>query len=710
MSPQTLGGYTIEAEVARGGAGVVYRGRAPDGRRVAIKLLLSARAERARRRFAREVDALRRVDHPGLVRVLDDGVHDGVPYLVLDYVEGMTLAERLERRGPLPLREAAELTQQLARALDHAHQVGVLHRDLKPSNVLIDPGGRALLTDFGMTRAVDDRLDQSRLSRTGEFLGSPGYWPPEQAAGARDQVGPHSDIYGLGALLHALLTGLPPHQGASVTELLVAATEPVPPPSRLRPDLDPELEAICRRCLALDPVDRFPRARDLADALGRYLQGAPAPARTTPAWIKAVAAVVVVGVGGALLRLGVRRVEAPTGGRDPAPAVATGDAVDRADDDAPADRADDADDAAAEVAADLDRADALATRGRTLLDARDFAAARQALDEALAVYPKHAAALRDRGQLAFMHEEYLLAVGAWSRYLMVHPEGPDRVILARKLAQAKLMLPRFATTPDQRQALVLHRRIEDTLYDEGPRAALDLTRRSLALYDHPVGWAFAGLLHARLKEHAEAQRAIARAMELGPDLSVVWDRQAAVHAAAGDRRAAHHALTRAIELAPDTAALYHDRGKLAYDLGDTDAALADQGAALAAGAGAQELFIRLERASIYNALGRHVEGLEEARRAAEVAPDEPRAQVVLASSLAGLNRHVAAVAVLSRLTELHPDYATGWANLGKALVTAGHPAQAIPAFERALALEPPGPIRERVLRKLEELRRGNGSR
>jgi Protein kinase domain len=263
--------------------GVVYRARGPEGE-VALKLLLarSTSQEVQRRRFEREVDALRRLDHQGIVAVRGAGQHRDMPWVAMELVEGDSLEQRLARQGPLAPRAAAELIRKLARAVQHAHARGVLHRDLKPANVLLDSlSGEPRLTDFGLARDTD--LERSKLTRTGSILGTPGFWPPEQAEGRLEALGPASDVYGLGATLYAALTGQAPFAGESLIECLRAVVElDVVAPSRLAPSLDPTLEAICLRCLEKDPADRYPDAGLLADALDDYCEGAPERAGWRP--------------------------------------------------------------------------------------------------------------------------------------------------------------------------------------------------------------------------------------------------------------------------------------------------------------------------------------------------------------------------------------------------------------------------------------------
>jgi tetratricopeptide (TPR) repeat protein len=272
-----VGPYTVLSELARGGMGVVYRARhAQLGRDVAVKVLRAGKdaSELQRRRFETEARTLARLRHPNIVAVHDVGEERGVPYLVMDLVEGESLEARLLRDGPLLPGEAARVTAALARALQHAHDAQVLHRDVKPANVLLARDGTPLLTDFGLAKD----LDGSRLgmSVSGRFMGTPGFMPPEQAKGELDRVGPRSDLFALGATFYAMLTAAPPFDGASLSDVMLATLEhPVVAPSARRaqdghPPLDRDLDLICLRCLEKDPAARYGSAAEVAELLERY--------------------------------------------------------------------------------------------------------------------------------------------------------------------------------------------------------------------------------------------------------------------------------------------------------------------------------------------------------------------------------------------------------------------------------------------------------
>jgi serine/threonine protein kinase/tetratricopeptide (TPR) repeat protein len=290
--------YQVRSEIARGGFGAVYRAWDPSlQREVAIKLLLDHRDEEEVERFLREGQAATRLSHPNVLKVLGGGNSQGRPYLVLELVDGPTLTQRIEREGELLVVEAVDLAIALTGGVEAAHQAGVLHRDLKPQNVLFQDG-RPLLTDFGIARVANARS----LTQTGELLGTPGYMAPEQIEGDKSRLGPATDVYGLGAILFASLTGRAPFEAPTVLGLLdkVLHSAP-PPPSSLRPEVDRGLDAICLRALAREPGERYASAAALGAALQDWSTPAAAPATSKGSAAKLIAVLVLVG----LLALGV---------------------------------------------------------------------------------------------------------------------------------------------------------------------------------------------------------------------------------------------------------------------------------------------------------------------------------------------------------------------------------------------------------------------
>jgi serine/threonine protein kinase len=319
--PEAVGCYEILQELGRGGMGVVYKARHEQLRRiVALKVVRAgAHASAAdRERFRREGEALARLEHPNVVRIHHFDEHEGQPYIVMELVEGGSLAARLEG-GPQPERETAELVEAIARAVHVAHGLGIVHRDLKPSNVLLaeeknlppgrqdakkdskevqaaegreeDPSSLGVLplclgvlagdsssltpkiTDFGLAKLLDS---DSQATDSGAVLGTPSYMAPEMAHGDQGAVGPATDVYALGGILYACLTGQPPFKGKTSAETLEQVRHRRPrPPSELRPGLSPELELVCLTCLEHDPARRYASAEALADDLAAWLAGRP---------------------------------------------------------------------------------------------------------------------------------------------------------------------------------------------------------------------------------------------------------------------------------------------------------------------------------------------------------------------------------------------------------------------------------------------------
>ena len=271
--PNHFGEFELLAEAGRGAMGVVYRARQNRlNRLVALKMVLNGQfaGATARRRFQTEAEAAARLDHPNIVPIYEFGEHEGRQYYVMRWVEGGPLEGRLDPRA------AAHLLTTLARAVQHAHQNGVLHRDLKPGNILLDASRTPFITDFGLARHLDG---PATLTATGELLGTPGFMAPEQADGVR-AITTAADIWGLGAVLYFLLTGHAPFEGFTVLEVLASVREGiVTPPGRHHPHLDPDLETVCLKCLCPDPAGRYPSAGELADDLDRWLRHEPVRAR-----------------------------------------------------------------------------------------------------------------------------------------------------------------------------------------------------------------------------------------------------------------------------------------------------------------------------------------------------------------------------------------------------------------------------------------------
>lgn len=276
---RVIGPYEIEGELGRGGMGVVYRAwQRKLSRLVALKMLSGYYGPPELKRFFAEAETAAALHHANIVHIYDVGEQDGAPYYAMEYVEGGSLADRL-RAGPLPPEEATGLLSTIARALEFAHQHGVVHRDIKPGNVLIDSQGIPKLTDFGIAKRL---TAETALTLSGAVIGTPAYMAPEQARGTSRDVGGAADIYSLGAILYEMLAGRPPFlpEESDTSIVLRVMTETPVSPAWHRPGIPRALEIICLKCLAKEPKDRYPSAAAFADDLQRFLDDQPILAKS----------------------------------------------------------------------------------------------------------------------------------------------------------------------------------------------------------------------------------------------------------------------------------------------------------------------------------------------------------------------------------------------------------------------------------------------
>jgi len=513
----SIPGYEIEDELARGGAGVVYRARDLAGERVALKVLVQGGSAGNVARFRREVAALSQLNHPGIVRLRDAGeTPGGQRFLVMGLVDGAPLSELL-LRGPLPITYALELAHDVAEALAAAHRLGVVHRDVKPANVIVTSDGRPLLTDFGL--AMDHHGSHS-LTAAGAMLGTPGYMPPEQGFGELTKLGPPADVYALGATLYACLAGRPPFEGAPLEVLAATADARPRPPSHFRSEVSPELDALCLRCLAKDPDARFSDGGALAEALSDLLaEDGALPARRGPGarWPLAL-----LGAAGALLLAAL--VLWP--GSRPAthePELA-------------------------EPSLDPARLEELAALER-----------------------------EERPQAALALSEPLLQRFPDHPRLLSHV-GRERVMFGRVSEGLPLLRRAVDLAPDD-ATVWLHYAVGSLSVDRGlAREAID---RCLSLEESAAAYAVRARLRLFAKELAAAERDLARAEALDPSYPHLASTWAVLHVTAGridlaiellDRRLAERPVASAHVL---RAQLRHQRGdSLEAVLADCDAALA----------------------------------------------------------------------------------------------------------------------------------------
>jgi serine/threonine protein kinase len=275
-----LGTCTLQEVIGRGGMGAVYLAQQSRPRRqVAVKVLLPITTLQPHQqkafleRFRRETDAAASLEHPNITPVHEYGERDGLAYLVMAYVSGGTLRDELDTEGKLPLTRVVNYLEQMAAALDFAHERKVVHRDIKPANILMTPEKRLLLTDFGLVKIMIDGQNPNPLSEVGMPMGTPDYMAPEQVIGA--EVDARADIYSLGVLLYHMVTGAPPFQGETPMKVALQHVHTPPPLPRLsRPDLPPAAEQVILRALTKRPADRYTSARDLATTFRLALEAA----------------------------------------------------------------------------------------------------------------------------------------------------------------------------------------------------------------------------------------------------------------------------------------------------------------------------------------------------------------------------------------------------------------------------------------------------
>ncbi len=294
-----FGPYTLLREIGRGGMSVVWEAFDNElRRRVAVKFLTTVRSQPSAppmaeedetlRRFYREAQTAARLKHPNIVDIFEVNVREGMHYIAMEYVDGLTLNEAVAAQK-LDRRASVTVLRDSARAVQFAHEAGVIHRDVKPQNIMVDTTGRAVVMDFGLARNVQE---SERLTLSGVAIGTPSYMSPEHAQGSKGQLDPRSDVYSLGAILFELLTGRPPFLGENAMQIMLATVQEEPPaPRKLDPTAPPELEAVCLRAIEKEMDRRYSTAGEFAAELDRWIQGARVQTRgpsRTARWVRRV--------------------------------------------------------------------------------------------------------------------------------------------------------------------------------------------------------------------------------------------------------------------------------------------------------------------------------------------------------------------------------------------------------------------------------------
>jgi len=689
--PARFGPYVIEGELGRGGAGIVLRARHEDLKRpVALKVLKDAAQAHPRllERFQREATAAAKLRHPNIVVVHDAGRIDGIPFLAMELVEGGTLADRKISR-----RDAVALLAKVADAVQHAHELGIVHRDLKPANILIDSAGEPRVADFGLAHLAHE----TRLTRTGASVGTPVYMSPEQVRGA--DVGPRSDIYGLGVILYQLLTGRVPFDGSRIEEVYrKILVEDPPRPRRLAPDLPEDLETVCLKAIEKHPRRRYETADGLAADLRRWLAGEPIAARPPSTF---------------------RRVASYVGRRKPLAAaiaaalvVAAGFGAWRV---VEAGRRSEAERRRADAVALLERGrPALDDAVRYLYDAnasydelvRRVDRSRALLEEATAKAPDLPLGHYLLGRAWDVFGEWDRAEECWRRAIAADPRfGPAHYRLGRLLI-TRTFIERLVTA-DERDVLRRPEPLAKEAADEIARAALDddldrkvaeamiefarvddkrlqpIAREGIDRFGSRQGAEDFHWLLALTLEGQERLHALDRAIELCPKHAIALFCRGAWRP---DPDGAVADYTRAIEIQPRFAAAWLNRGRERLDLGDFERAIVDftRAAELQPSSA-----VAVGHRGVAKRRKRDLDGaIADCTRAIELSPRYTRARVDRGLVLQEKGDADAAIRDFTAAIDIDPRYAEALVNRAISFAAKGAFKDAVADCDRAIDVKP----------------------
>jgi serine/threonine protein kinase/Flp pilus assembly protein TadD len=686
--------------------GIVYRAVEPESStEVAIKVLLrpDTAAPTARARFRREITAMLALNHPHVVRLLDAGEHKQRPYLVMELVEGESLQERISKHGPLDSGLVAQIGVKLAGALSAIHAVGIIHRDVKPENVILAAEDEPRLTDFGLAKDLDS---ESHLSKTGQFMGTPGYWPPEQASGKLDRIGPSSDVYSLGATLYALLTGVAPLLAGSLLECMaITCGKPAEAPSVANAAVPAELDRIVLKCLEKQTEDRYPDAAALRRELEGFLaadRGGPLGSRSRAPLFAALAlGVLAVGVAA------VSRRDRETPPPQPPPPVIVG-------------KEDSGPDPSASPAPRtpaLDSLDALIATASSHLERDDPALALAAYHEFIRLDPTNPRGYLDRGALYSALELAGRARDDFKKALVLGVPAATRRREVRALFEdEEAKAPRAKVRGNARRD-----RANGVLVRDGapsglpPDQAIERCEAAIAVDPtwtggyHERGWA-----HYRKGEYRLALLDSERTLALDDSRGGAYYNRGLAFLALKENERALDALNGAVETLGGHPGRYlRLRGRILGLLGRFDEALADYQAAfkiLTAQSPAYEDPLRREIIAVEKGMFSQgskpktaseclARGIELRERRAwgialavltEALRLEPTAEIYSQRGrcYAEAGRASEAIADVDRATKLGLSNAFVWATRGRALAGLGKDAAAIDAYTKALTTSP----------------------
>jgi tetratricopeptide (TPR) repeat protein/tRNA A-37 threonylcarbamoyl transferase component Bud32 len=697
---QTLGGYRILSQIGKGGMATVYKAFQPSlDRYVAIKVLppyYAAQDETFLKRFRQEARAVARLRHPNILMVLDYGEQDGTTYIVMEYVEAGTLTDRLGRI--MSLAEVTPLIQQVASALDYAHEQGVIHRDVKPSNILLPKPDWPLLTDFGLAKIVG----ATHLTQSGTVAGTPAYMSPEQGRG--DPLDARTDIYSLGIVLYEMVTGDVPFSAETPMAVIVKhIIEPLPLPRARNPDLPEPVERVVLKALAKDPRDRYATAGEMARALTVAVETAPALATTTDRLAPAAPAIpttaepvearaaprrsrlgrwVLAGAGSlvvlAALIVGILRMAQPLARETPEAAgphpieigpgaptrtvdqlMADGQAMLGQGDIAAAMA-----DFEAAMAADPGNHERLWEIASLLKDYGHAGEARSYLDRAVAAGPDDASFHDAAG---WFYNDLGLAEEARAQFQRSLELDPDALGSYLGLSEAAHALGDTRQAQQALDAIMAHPRVSDPGIYEG------------------AGWGYLDI-----EDWPDAQAAFREALSLDPANPNAWNGLAEATYQSQGLEQAMSVVQEGIAANPQDASLYEKAGWYAWEAGDVLGAEATFRRAVEVDPSYTSGYTAL--ASLLSDLERGEEAFTLLVSAIQANPEDPWLHEALAGILQQRGQDEEAFTHLQRAMELDPS--SGWLALEAAqayYAFSGDARQATALLEQAVGLEPNDP-------------------